>query len=72
MCRRNYGTSVVLDQCSSTGELVATTSMPGIEADNGSIIFNSAGDLFEGANVFNPLTDNGPTWTVSMIIASYE
>ena len=35
------------------------------EAENGSIIFNPLGDLFDSAFVFNPVTFNGPTWTVS-------
>ena len=63
ICRRNHGQNVGFGGCPQ-GEVAITG--PVSEAEDGSILFNATGNLFEGANVFNPITKTGPTWTVSL------
>ena len=69
ICRRNHGTSVESSSC--PGESVYYTGST-TEAENGSIIFNPLGDLFDGAYVFSPIAYNGPFWMVSICRNCYE
>ena len=64
-CVRAHGTPAMTNSCPSSSVYFTTGTLPDSAS---SYNFNTQGEIYPGANVFNPLVFTGNSWPVSLVV----